>query len=188
MSFSFWRFWSVFVARNREFYRDVGALGWVFVFPILMVVSFSFVFNLDDRDFFKVAWVGEGHHQQIELLDVIPTSDLEQALEKLRYHKVDLVVKDNAIVWLHSESVKSATASKIFLGSMATVTNSYEFRQVSGKNIPYVHWLFPGILALNMQWMALWGVGWAVVRHRKLGILKRYKASPLTPFEYYWLR
>ena len=31
---------------------------------------------------------------------------------------------------------------------------------------------------------ALWGVGWVVVRQRKLGVLKRLKVSPLTSFEY----
>jgi ABC-2 type transport system permease protein len=37
---------------------------------------------------------------------------------------------------------------------------------------------------MNVLWMALWGIGWVVVRQRRVGILKRFKASPLTPAEY----
>ena len=43
---------------------------------------------------------------------------------------------------------------------------------------------FPGILAMNMMFSALWGVGYIVVRYRKNGVLKRLKATPLTSFEY----
>ncbi len=37
---------------------------------------------------------------------------------------------------------------------------------------------------MNMMFSALWGVGYIVVRYRKNGVLKRLKATPLTPFEY----
>jgi ABC-type multidrug transport system permease subunit len=55
---------------------------------------------------------------------------------------------------------------------------------VSGENIRYIDWFFPGILAMNMMFSALWGVGYVVVRYRKNGALKRLKATPLTAFEY----
>jgi ABC-type multidrug transport system permease subunit len=37
---------------------------------------------------------------------------------------------------------------------------------------------------MNMMFSALWGVGYAVVRYRKNGVLRRLKATPLTAFEY----
>ncbi len=53
-----------------------------------------------------------------------------------------------------------------------------------GLEIRYIDWMFPGILAMNMMFCALYGVGYTVVRYRKNGILKRLKAAPLTAFEY----
>jgi ABC-type multidrug transport system permease subunit len=37
---------------------------------------------------------------------------------------------------------------------------------------------------MNMMFSALWGVGYVVVRYRKNGALRRFKATPLTAFEY----
>ena len=57
-------------------------------------------------------------------------------------------------------------------------------KDIEGNEIRYIDWLFPGILAMNMMFSALWGVGYIVVRYRKNGVLKRLKATPLTAFEY----
>ena len=31
---------------------------------------------------------------------------------------------------------------------------------------------------------SLWGVGWAIVRYRKNGVLRRLQATPLSPLEF----
>jgi ABC-type multidrug transport system permease subunit len=59
-----------------------------------------------------------------------------------------------------------------------------EKKEIQGSTIRYIDWLFPGILAMNMMFSALWGVGYVVVRYRKNGVLKRLKVTPLTSFEY----
>ncbi|EQD52954.1 membrane protein containing Aromatic amino acid beta-eliminating lyase/threonine aldolase, partial [mine drainage metagenome] len=55
---------------------------------------------------------------------------------------------------------------------------------VSGRQIRYVDWLFPGILAMNMMFSCLFGVGYVVLRYRQSGFLKRLHATPLTAFEF----
>ena len=45
-------------------------------------------------------------------------------------------------------------------------------------------WVVPGILAMNMMFSCLFGVGYVIVRYRKNGFLKRLKATPLNPFEF----
>ena len=57
-------------------------------------------------------------------------------------------------------------------------------KEIQGTAIRYLDWLFPGILAMNMMFSALWGVGYVVVRYRKNGVLKRLKVTPLSAFEY----
>jgi ABC-type multidrug transport system permease subunit len=57
-------------------------------------------------------------------------------------------------------------------------------KEIQGSAVRYVDWLFPGILAMNMMFSALWGVGYVVVRYRKNGVLKRLKVTPLNALEY----
>jgi ABC-type multidrug transport system permease subunit len=47
-----------------------------------------------------------------------------------------------------------------------------------------VDWVVPGILAMNMMFSCLFGVGYVIVRYRKNGFLKRLKATPLSPFQF----
>jgi ABC-2 type transport system permease protein len=59
-----------------------------------------------------------------------------------------------------------------------------ERRTVSGTAVSYADWVLPGVLAMNVMFSSLWGVGWVVVRYRKNGVLRRLKATPLSPFEF----
>lgn len=187
MNFSINRFFSVFMARNREFYRDLGALGWVFIFPFVMLIGFNYIFEMDHKELFKAAWVGDTQVLSSDLLKDLKVDSREEGMEKLKFHKVDLLVEssgDGYQVWLNESSPQSSTAYEILKGAMSEPSVALEKNTVQGVEIRYADWLFPGLLSLNILWMALWGVGWVIVRHRKLGVLKRYKASPVTPFEY----
>ncbi|SMF56662.1 ABC transporter permease [Pseudobacteriovorax antillogorgiicola] len=187
MTFSFQRFWTVFQARNREFYRDLGALGWVFLFPFLMLVGFNYIFEMDGNEIFKVAWVEPSQSAVSPLLKDIGVGNIEEGLAKLKYHKVDLLVQSSDSgyrVWLNDSSPQSKTAYAVLKGAISEPTVSIQEETIEGIEIRYADWLFPGLLSLNILWMALWGVGWVIVRHRKTGVLKRFKASPVTPFEY----
>lgn len=185
------RIWTIFKARNLEFYRDKGSLGWTFLFPLLVVMGFSFAFRFETDGLYKIAYVGN-EHPQVELTQWIEFDGLEKAQAKLRVHKVDLVVdtRESPLrYWMSPTSPRSRITEKLFTGSFqqsASLQSSPLFQKnlVQGREIPYVEWLFPGLLSMNVMWMALWGVGFVIVRHRKTGILKRFKASPLTASEY----
>jgi ABC-2 type transport system permease protein len=61
---------------------------------------------------------------------------------------------------------------------------AFSKQTVSGRAIRYVDWVMPGVLAMNMMFSCLFGVGYVIVRYRKNGMLKRLKATPLTPLEF----
>jgi len=44
--------------------------------------------------------------------------------------------------------------------------------------------VLPGVLAMNIMFSSLWGVGWVIVRYRKNGVLRRLKGTPLSPWEF----
>jgi ABC-type multidrug transport system permease subunit len=185
--FRFSRFYSVFRARNREFRRDIGALTWALTFPFIFIIAFGFVFNLEEPTFYKVGYFGPQPELQSELLEWIPYDNFQAAQDKLRYHRLDLVVdarQDLLEVWQNKESFKSLTAAKIFQAAFQSDFSPFVSREVTGERVEYIDWLFPGLIAMNMLWLSLWGVGWVIVQHRKTGVLKRFQASPVTPFEY----
>ena len=199
---NFKRMWAIFIARNHEFFRDRSAFGWNFVFPFLLVAGFSLIFGGEGKPEYKVgifpAVKTDFQMEKAKLppglkgmkyLEFIPFESFEVGIEKLKHHKIDFLIELGAApyrYWISSSSPKGYIVEKVFNASFILPRgNSHALKQeIEGQEIRYVDWFFPGILAMNMMFSALWGVGYIVVRYRKNGVLKRLKATPLTPFEY----
>ena len=198
---SFKRLWAMFVARNREFFRDRSALGWNFMFPFFIVVGFGIIFGGRDYSGFKVGvFPCSTEHitldemkipagfKETRYLDFLGVPSFEQGVEKLKHHKIDFLIKQDDPenqYWLNDFSPKGYIVERLFQASLVA-PNKWVGRKkaIKGTEIRYIDWLFPGILAMNMMFSALWGVGYVVVRYRKNGVLKRLKATPLTALEY----
>ena len=192
----------MFIARNREFFRDKAAFGWNFLFPFLIVAGFGIIFGGKEYSEYKVGVfpletvtiTGEKleipeRFRQTRYIKFIGFKTADEALQKLRHHKIDFLIKNGPPphqYWINESAPKGYVVEKIFQGSLLP-PDSLEIANkthITGREIRYIDWLFPGILAMNMMFSALWGVGYVVVRYRKNGVLKRLKATPLTAFEY----
>ena len=188
MSFRIKRFLSIFHARNKEFYRDKGSLSWSLVFPVLIIISFGYIFNLDASNMYKAGVINSGSEQSFSSFHCTKFNDLKIAFTKLSTHSLDIIIETTpryTNYWVNTGSPKSLFAEKLLQAeAYRNPTINLKSNKVPGKNIPYVEWLFPGLVAMNVMWMAMFGVGWAIVRDRKLGILRRFKVSPLSSFEY----
>ncbi|MFO7716372.1 ABC transporter permease [Desulfosarcina sp.] len=199
----FKRLWAIFNARNREFFRDRAAFGWNFLFPFLVILGFSVIFKGDYRSQFKVGVFpippGVSVGQAIKKLPYafatfkaiafVGFETRMQGMDKLTYHKIDLLVEsgtDPVRYWVSESSPSGAIVEKLLQGALAPAdaAQRLEKKDVKGVQVRYIDWLFPGVLGMNMMFSALYGVGWVVVRYRKNGVLKRLKATPLTAFEY----
>jgi len=201
----FKRMWAMFTARNREFFRDRAAFGWNFLFPFLIVAGFGIIFSGEGATDYKVglfpvAGVEGAAVDSLDGLDLPPAlkdhkylefigfRTLDSGLERLRRHRIDLLVElgSSRRYWVSDSSPKGYVAEKIFQASLIPGGPESVARKtpIEGRDIRYIDWLFPGILGMNMMFSALWGVGYVVVRYRKNGVLKRLKATPLTAFEY----
>jgi ABC-type multidrug transport system permease subunit len=187
------RFYAVFKARNIEFFRDKSSLGWNLIFPVLLLIGFSFIFSGDGRSAYKVGMLnGKGEtvsevtnvaeqFENVKFIDYINYKSAEEARNKLTRHTIDLVIEPTANrYWINNESAKSYLAEKIFSTQLAGFTRL----ETSGKKIRYVDWVLPGILGMNMMFSCLFGVGYVIVRYRKNAVLKRLKATPLSAFEF----
>ena len=183
------RFWAVLICRNREFLRDRSALTWNLFFPISLIAGFAFAFSGPGLDLYKVgvlgdasAWQGQGFFTT-RYIQFIPVSNPAQALTKVERHQLDMLIDPaGRRYWINDQAPKGYLLEKVLRGVDATTPFSKQ--TVSGRAIRYVDWVMPGVLAMNMMFGCLFGVGYVIVRYRKNGMLKRLKATPLTPLEF----
>jgi ABC-type polysaccharide/polyol phosphate export permease len=184
------RFSAIFVARSKEFLRDRGALAWNLLFPLFAVFGMAFVFSGDRQEVFKVGVVGDvaalpPGFAATKYVKFVPFSGDAEGQERLRHHQIDLLVAPGTPLryWINETSPKGYLVEKVMLGTDAGKP-APERGVVTGRPIRYVDWLVSGLLAMNMMFSALFGVGYSIVRYRKNGVLKRLKATPLTAFEF----
>ncbi|MGD8268430.1 MAG: ABC transporter permease [Desulfobacterales bacterium] len=196
------RIWVMFKARNYEFFRDKASFGWNFLFPFLLVAGFGILFGAREYVEYKIGVfpappgaidtaaidIPEGL-KNTRYLQFVGFASQEAAVAKLRHHKIDLVIQAGPpphLYWVSDSSHKGYLVEKIFKAGLMPPELTATFRKgrVASAPIRYIDWLFPGILAMNMMFSALWGVGYVVVRYRKNGTLRRLKATPLMAFEY----
>lgn len=187
----------IFMTRNREFYRDRSALGWSIFFPFFIIIGFSLIFNQENRAEFKIGvletapgGVASGtpfkEFMSTRFMEFVPAATEAEGTDKLAHHRIDLLIDPSTgRYWKAGTSPRGYIAEKILLASSRGTTNTeFTAATVTSHEVPYIEWLFPGILAMNIMFSALFGVGYVVVRDRKNGVLKRFSVTPLRPFEF----
>ncbi len=183
---------AVVVARNREFYRDKAGLSWNLLMPFAMLIGFAIIFSDPVETLYEIGVLGgqsaakESAFLDMPHLKFIPQDDQEAAIDKLRYHQLDLLidVRQPVRYWVNELSVEGRVAEHLLRHSGSEPDADLQREVVSGRAIRYVDWLVPGILGLNIMFSSLWGVGWVIVRYRKNGVLRRLRATPLTASEF----
>ncbi len=187
------RFRALLKTRNKEFWRDRSSLAWNLLMPILIVAGLSFAFTGDIGNEYKVGVINQQQAtpaakqflklRYIEFYNVDNTPQaIQTAISKVQRHQVDMLLDaKKQHYWINTESPKGYLVEKIIHSQN---DSSFKKQTVSGRKIRYIDWVIPGILSMNMMFSALFGVGFVIVRYRKNGMLKRLKATPVTPFEY----
>lgn len=190
---------AIFIARNREFYRDSAGLIWNLLMPVMMILAFAFIFDGQQQPLFKVGVLGEpapdsplADFLAIPELRAIPLTDQPAAVAKVERHQLDLLVRVESPprYWLNPQASQARLLEELLLaryGDAASdmpATPPPQRELADGMALSYADWALPGVLAMNLMFSSLWGVGWVVVRYRKNGVLRRLKATPLRPMEF----
>lgn len=183
---------AVVASRNREFYRDKAGLGWNLLMPLLILLGFAFIFNQPQPDQYRVGVLqDEGASVKLPFLetryiDFIPQQDEAAAIDKVRYHRLDLLLdlRGRPAYWVNDLSANGYLVERLLWQSLSKPGEPITRQAVSGRKVRYVDWVLPGILAINVMFSSLWGVGWVIVRYRKNGVLRRLRATPLTAGEF----
>ena len=194
----FKRIWIIFLSRNREFYRDRSGFGWNIIFPFFIIIGFSLIFSQNDKTEYKIGVAGNQSNIKKEIslqyrnfresrfIEFIDMENVESGKQKLGHHRIDMLIDpEQGVYWKSMSSPKSYLAEKLLqAGNYHAEKESFITGTVEGREVPYIEWLFPGVLGMNMMFSALFGVGYAVVRDRRHGVLKRLSVTPLAPFEF----
>jgi ABC-type multidrug transport system permease subunit len=178
------KFTALVRARTMEFIRDRGTFFWNLLFPVILVVGFSFAFSGDNDYLFKIGVMGKAPDLTVSMLELKSVEIIEydgnqdEVIEKLRRHQLDMLIDfDAEVFYLNDESSSSEVLRLLGAGELTGFTE----KAVNGKAIRYVDWVVPGIIGMNMLFSCMFGVGFVIVRYRKNGVLKRIKATPVSP-------
>jgi len=190
------QFAALFKARTMEFVRDRGTFFWNLLFPVFLVLGFAFAFSGGDDQLFKVGVVGPVDPglklTGMEQVLVVPYDDEAEARQKLERHQIDFLVNSATSTFaINKESSKGRFVRDLFMaqqvaaaGGSGGTTRIYSESFVTGKATRYVDWIVPGVIGMNMMFSSLFGVGYVIVRYRKNGVLKRFKATPVSALNF----
>ncbi len=184
----FQQFFAVFTARNREFVRDRSSWAWNFIFPVMLVIALTFAFSDDNKVLYKVGVspavpeTFDNSFFSTRYVQFIDVTSPEESRLKVERHQLDMLIELEQNRYLINDTSSNGYILERML--KGTSESSLQPQTVSGREVRYIDWVMPGVLAMNMMFACLFGVGYVIVRYRKNGVLKRLKATPLTPFEF----
>jgi hypothetical protein len=169
------------MARNREYYRDKGSLFWSFIATPLIVIILALVFSSENQKIFQIGVLYPQSNSDVlvnllsseSTIDLVEYENIEVIMKKIRLHELDIFLdtKKTPRYWINPESEKGLLLETMLLAK-SKLTNSqivWTRQEVVGQKIRYIDWVIPGILAMNIMFSGLWGIGYIIVRYRKNG-------------------
>jgi ABC-type multidrug transport system permease subunit len=190
----------IVLARMRSFYREPGAVFWVYGFPLLMVVALGIAFRANPVERVTVDVQAGPRAEQVRdallhqaagksLTFAVQISDEETGKRRLRTGKTDLVVMLSPDGSYQYRLDRSRAESRL-----ARTAVHEALQQAAGRTDPvptlpdqemlepgsrYIDFLVPGLVGMGLMGGGLWGVGFAIVDMRIRKLLKRFVATPM---------
>lgn len=185
------------LVRIREFLRELEALFWVFLFPVLLALALGIAFRSGGGDEIVVAVkAGEGAEELAHTLDAAEglranVIEADAARLSLRNGRVAIVVVPGMTVtyWFDPDRPEARIARltvDAVLQSHAGRTDAVQVsdRYLTERGSRYIDFLIPGLLGMNLMGTGMWGVGFYIVNARSRGMLKRLVATPMRRSDY----
>ena len=190
--------YALVIARNKEFYRDKGSVTWAILFPLLLITGITFAFRNENQELFKIGVVNSSSQLPALFVTRQPwitvvhydnnAEVLHKARERIRHHQLDLLLQaegERVHYWINPASHRGAALQQLLEPDIRQLPpDTFIPEQISGKAIRYVDWVIPGVLGMNIMFGALFGIGYVIVRYRKMEVLKRIQATPVTALQY----
>jgi ABC-2 type transport system permease protein len=188
-------FFCLIAARVREFRREPSAIFWVYVFPLILVMTLGVAFRNQPVGPFSVTiQQGENAPQIRQTLErddrfrVQLCDGTEEARSRLRTGRAELVIVPSAAGG-HTYRYDPTQANSVLARQLADDllqraaqrqdAIAVEDRPSVEPGARYIDFLVPGLLGMGLLGGGMWGVGFAIVDMRLRKLLKRYLATPM---------
>ena len=180
------------MARLRGFWREPGAVLWVYGLPLLLSTGLAIAFR--NRPVEQIFVDVQEHPAASETARALePTPELvvavhgaAQCRERLRLGKSSLVVVPGQPVELvfdptrpESRLARSRVEDALQRAAGRRDPLGIQDRLVTEPGARYIDFLVPGLLGMDLLGSGLWGVGFAIVDMRVRKLLKRLAATPM---------
>ena len=209
--------WKLTVASFKMYFRHRETILWSFLFPLLLIVMFSFV-NFGGMGAIHVGiivtpehradvpgWIGTLH--KVESFK-IEEGDAKSELAALEKGDLDLVLDPtpapaepdtNAASTELTAYVNDGRPQQAQVGLLVIqrVLDEATFRHtpvkgrlvlkrsdVKSRNLTYIDFLLPGVIAMSIMQLGVFGVAFGFVSLKKRGIFRRLSVTPIRPREF----
>ncbi len=187
----------------KMFMRQREAILWSLVLPLFMVFLFSFV-SFDGVGHVAIGVVNHSSDTTLVRLlhpiQMLKISEGAEAEELARLKKGDralvLVIpaafqangNDSLALYLNAEKIQEAQAGRmivqraldeIIFQQNHLPRHALRVAMVNSRNLSYLDFLLPGILAMSIMQGGVFGVAFSFVILKKRGILRRLLATPM---------
>ncbi|MGL4368897.1 MAG: ABC transporter permease, partial [Spirochaetota bacterium] len=130
------RIWTIFVARNKEFFRDRASFLWNLAFPLLIILGFGMVFSNGNNAQYKVGYIAQKDPAayaraaesflQTKYIEFVPIADVDEGQKKLSHHRIDMLISfDARCYWISKTSPKSYIAEKLLAAAETDSPGSF---------------------------------------------------------------
>lgn len=190
--------------RLREFSREPSALFFVLFMPLLWMVILGISFSHRQAEHYSIALKQSSaeltpfEKELVQVLSTNPQLNLKQGNEeqiqtwrKKGQILLEITQEDDHIHYAIDETRPEAQRAHLFINTLLQnhfgrkdpVLSSESFYVTKGQR--YIDFLIPGLLALSLFTTSLHGTGMTLVANRREGLLKRYRVTPMSSFEFF---
>jgi ABC-2 type transport system permease protein len=197
------------LASLKMMFRQKEAILWSFIFPLFMVVLFSFV------DFSGISKLPIGlvnASSDTTLIDALRETgafrlhngSADQELAALKNGDRILVVEiprtfhpyqnDSLILYANAGKPQEVQLARLLLQrvldeltftAVPSLPRTHIItRQVESRNLTYIDYLLPGLLSMSIMQSGVFGVAFGFVSLKKRGILRRLLVTPMNPNDF----
>lgn len=197
-------FWALALAIVKGFMRDKASVFFALVFPLMFLVLFGGIFDVDESPRIELVQVGEvplfaqlpaGAREAFEeTFEVTRDADLDAALELVRTGDADAAVRmegDTLVAhYTQTDQVKAAVtqgALRAFVdGANVAVSGSpprFDFaaERVEDESLQAIQFVTPGLLGWAVAMSASFGAAATLQGWRKSKLLRRLQLAPVPP-------
>ena len=203
--------WKLTVASFKMYFRQREAIIWSFILPLFIVSIFALV-RFDGLGTIRLGVVDESEDGSRDLLnDLMRVGTFEThlgsedfELSQLQKGERDLVLviprslsnndSSTVLAYTNEERVQQTQIGLLvlqrFLDERLLQRTPLPGRiivrsqPIKSRNLTYIDFLLPGILAMSIMQMGIFGVAFGFVSLKKRGILRRLSVTPIEPSDF----